>query len=237
MTLATHIGANPPRPGRQSDGTRTEEAAAIEHTRTIHFGALDVGDWGIRTVYVLCMFGVFERHPDLRFILTEIPGVYWNEIALKMDSVHLAPHWTRDRTLSRLPSEYMATNVWMGNSFQSRQEAVTAIQIGREDRFVWGSDYPHVEGTFTYSEDADEPPMTKLSLAFTYHDLPLEKVRKLVGGNALDAYPRLDRQVLLAVAERVGMAVDDIVSAPDLDMHPWIRSTGTLAFRTVGPWS
>src|SRR5262249_12040368 len=158
-------------------------------SRMHHFGALDNGDWGIRTIYVLCLYGVFERHPDLRFVLTEIPGVYWDEIAVKMDSVHRAPLWQRDPTLHRLPSEYMATNVWMGTSFQSRSEAVAAIEIGREDRFLWGSDYPHVEGTFSYSEDPDEYPMTKLSLASTYHDLPVEKVRKLVGGNALDAYP------------------------------------------------
>ena len=45
--------------------------------------------------------------------------------------------------------------------------------------------------------------MTRLSLAFTYHDLPLGKVRKLLGENVLDAYPRLDAAALHKVAERV----------------------------------
>ena len=137
----------------------------------------------------------------------------------------------------RPPSEYMATNVWMGNSFQSRQEAVAAIEIGREERYLWGSDYPHVEGTFSYSDDPHEYPMTRLSLVFTYHDLPIESVRKLVGENALAAYPRLDGKALSKVAERIGVPVKELATAPDLSQHPYVAKTGTLAFRTVGPWS
>jgi predicted TIM-barrel fold metal-dependent hydrolase len=234
MTLATHIGAAPPRPRSPKS---TDDPVVIDRPEIPRFGGLDNSDWGIRTVYMLCMFGVFERHPTLKLVLTEIPGVYWNEIALKMDSAYLAPLWRRDGMQPRPPSEYMATNVWMGNSFQSRQEAVAAIEIGRADRFLWGSDYPHVEGTFSYSEDPDEYPMTKLSLAFTYHDLPTDKVRKLVGENVLDAYPRLDGSALTKVAERVGLAVTEIATAPDLSRHAYVWKTGTLAFRTVGPWS
>ena len=154
---------------------------------------LDAGDWSLRVVYQLVVYGVFERHPNLKLVLTEVPGVIWNEMCLKMDSLHKTPLRQKDHALPRLPSEYAATNVWMGNSFQSRQEAVAAIEIGHEDRFLWGSDYPHPEGTFTYPDSPDDYPMTRLSLANTYHGLPLDKTRKLVGENALAAYPRARR--------------------------------------------
>jgi len=227
MTLATHIGSLPP-------GTEYGDPA---NEGSFHFGLLDSGEWGLRTVYQLVIFGVFERHPNLKFVLTEVPGVFWNEMCLKMDSLQKTPIRRKQQSLPRLPSEYAATNVWMGNSFQSRQEAVAAIDIEREDRFLWGSDYPHAEGTFSYSADPDEYPMTRLSLAFTYHDLPLDKVRKLLGENALDAYPRLDAAALHKVAERVGVQADEIATAPDLAEYPYVFDIGTLAFRTEGPWS
>ena len=70
-----------------------------------------------------------------------------------------------------------------------------------------------------------------------YHDLPLDKVRKLLGENALDAYPRLDAAALHKVAERVGVQADEIATAPDLAEYPYVFDIGTLAFRTEGPWS
>jgi predicted TIM-barrel fold metal-dependent hydrolase len=226
MTLATHIGATPPRP-----------ESAVELSGSLHFGLIDTVNWGTRVVYMLCIFGVFERYPNLKLVLTEHPGVFWNEMVLRMDSVYYSPQHHPNPMVSRPPSEYMASNVWIGNSFQSRQEAVDAIEIGREDRFLWGSDYPHPEGTYTYPEDPEQYPMTKVALANTYHDLPLEKVRRLVGANALDAYPRLDGAALGQVAERVGIRVNEISTAPDLNEYPYINDTGTLAFRTFGPWA
>ena len=58
---------------------------------TFHFGLLDSGEWGVRTVYQLVIFGVFERHPNLKLVLTEVPGVFWNEMCQKMDSLHESP--------------------------------------------------------------------------------------------------------------------------------------------------
>ena len=157
------------------------------------FGLVDSLTWGLRTAYMLCMFGVFETHPGLKLVITEIPGVSWSAMAKNMDSVHYTPVRSQAReVLPRPPSEYLASNVWLGSSFQSRQEAIDAIDAGAADRFLWGSDYPHPEGTFSYSDDPDRAPMTPLALAFTYHDLPHDVIRKMAGENALDTYPRLD---------------------------------------------
>jgi hypothetical protein len=125
----------------------------------------------------------------------------------------------------------------MGNSFQSRQEAEAAIAIGREDRFMWGSDYPHPEGTYSFPDHPDEIPMTRLSLAFNYHDLPLEEIRKLLGENALEAFPRLDATVLDKAAARIGILPAEIAVAPDMRDHQYVHERGTLGFRTEGPWN
>jgi hypothetical protein len=102
---------------------------------------------------------------------------------------------------------------------------------------MWGSDYPHPEGTYSFPETDDEVPMTRLSLANTYHGLPIDKVRKLLGTNALDAFPRLDPSALEKVAARVGPCPEEIDAPPDLREYAYVHERGTLAFRTDGPWS
>jgi predicted TIM-barrel fold metal-dependent hydrolase len=222
MTLATHVGARP-------------FGFFFDMPADYHFGLLESGEWGIRHVYVMVIFGVFERHPNLKLVLTEVPGVRWEEMCQRMDSIFLSP-LRRSEHLSKPPSEYMATNVWMGSSFMARHEAEAAIDTGCEDRFIWGSDYPHAEGTYSFSADPDEYPMSRLSLANTFHDMPIDKVRKIVGLNAFDAYPRLDRGALTEVVERVGVTAAEISTAPDLTEFPQVQNTGTMGFRTQGDW-
>ena len=82
------------------------------------FSQMDSTEWGIRVVYALVFFGVFERHPKLKLVVTEVPGVIWDQINLKMDSIYYSPGVAEGDPLPRPPSEYMATNVWLGNSFQ-----------------------------------------------------------------------------------------------------------------------
>jgi predicted TIM-barrel fold metal-dependent hydrolase len=224
MPLTTHIGAFPPTP--LLDGVVGHEV-----------GLLDTTDWGIRTITLLTMHGVFERHPNLKLIITEHPGIYWNELTAKLDSVFFSPIIRKTSSLKRPPSEYVKTNVWIGNSFQSRSEAEEAIELGLEDRYMWGSDYPHPEGTFSYSSDPNEPSMTRLSVANTYHDLPLDKVRMLLGENAVNCYPRLSLEDLEEVAHRIGPSPEALSAAPDLSSFELMTTTGTLAFRTQGAWS
>src|SRR5262249_22677289 len=173
----------------------------------------------------------------LKLVLTEVPGVFWNEMCSKMDSVYFSPMARQIDRTAQAPSEYLAANVWMGNSFQSRQEAEAAIAIGREDRFMWGSDYPHPEGTYIHTDDESGYPRTRLSIAHNYHGLPLDKVRMLLGGNALAAFPRLDAEVLHKAAADVGMTTSELAEAPVLADHPDVEGTGTLAFRSRGAWS
>ena len=62
-------------------------------------------------------------------------------------------------------------------------------QIGIEN-LMWGDDYPHAEGTW---------PDTAWSIRNTFHNVPLDEARKILGENALTAYG-LDRQALRSVA-------------------------------------
>lgn len=224
MTLATHVGAVPPEESRLG--------GMVGHALIF----LDTVEWGLRTIWQLTFLGAFERHPNLKLVLTEHPGAYWDEMNAKMDSVYYSPSARMESQLPKPPSDYTNTNVWIGNSFQSRTEAMQAITSRHEDRFLWGSDYPHAEGTWCYPQDSEEYPLTRLSLANTYHGLPLEKVRKLIGENALNAYPRLDAGALSMVAARIAPPLEEITAPPDLS-NPPPGYDCSLGFRTRGGWS
>jgi hypothetical protein len=99
------------------------------------FLQMDSTEWGIRVVYALVFFRVFEHDPNLKLVVTEVPGVIWDQMTLKMDSIFYSPGVSKNNRLHNPPSEYMASNVWLGNSFQLRFEAQAAIDIDREDRF------------------------------------------------------------------------------------------------------
>ena len=145
--------------------------------------------------------GVFERHPQLHLVLTELPGAWWPHVMNELDSIYITDSRIYGPDLKeacpRLPSEYAADCVFQGASFQSRFEAEDAIANGYAHNMIWGSDYPHVEGTyqFPWSEDLSvDEPMTKLSLRFTYAGLPPDEVGWMLGGNAVRAVrPRRGR--------------------------------------------
>jgi predicted TIM-barrel fold metal-dependent hydrolase len=208
-------------------------------------GAMSIAKFEISMMARICPMdqliygGVFERHPRLKLVLTESPGTWWNVVLKEMDSIYLTDTRSygpaeRER-VPRLPSEYAAEQVFIGASFHARFEAEDAIASGYEDRVIWGSDYPHFEGTYQY--DALGPngePMTWASWRFHYAGLPDELVRDFLGKNAMAAYD-LDYDALTKVAARINAPTHaDLNSAPVAERPP---GSGHLAFRTFGFWA
>ena len=68
---------------------------------------------------------------------------------------------------------------------------------------MWGSDYPHVEGTFVHPDGAAMPSVTRLALRNTFCNIPPEHTRRMIGENAIDVYD-LDRDALAAIATTIG---------------------------------
>ena len=208
-------------------------------------GAMSIAKFEISMMARICPMdqlvfgGVFERHPGLRLVLTESPGTWWNFVLKEMDSIYLTDTRSygpaeRER-VPRLPSEYAAENVFIGASFHARFEAEDAIANGYTDRVIWGSDYPHFEGTYQY--DALGPngePMTWASWRFHYAGLPEEQIRDFLGRNALQAYD-LDHDALTAVAARINAPTYEGLNAEPVAERP--KGSGHLAFRTFGFWA
>ncbi|HEY8057588.1 MAG TPA: amidohydrolase family protein, partial [Acidimicrobiales bacterium] len=93
---------------------------------------------------------------------------------------------------------------------------------------MWGSDYPHLEGTFVHPDDDAMPSVTKLALRNTFCAIPAEQTRRMVGDNAIEVYD-LDRAALEAVAAAIGAPTADELSTP-IDAVP--EGASHHAFRT-----
>jgi predicted TIM-barrel fold metal-dependent hydrolase len=178
-----------------------------------------------RSVWWLAMSGVFERHPDLRLVITEQFEGWWRYTLHEMDAI--GERFGPDMVLEKPPSEYAASNVFIGASFLSREMAEDAWRHGYDDNVIWGSDYPHVEGTFVHVDEPTAEPVTQLSLRNTLSAVPPESAAKMVGANGVRAYG-LDPAELAAVAERIAAPTLRRLTTPP-DSLPEIPK-GSMAF-------
>ena len=91
------------------------------------------------------------------------------------------------------PSEYFKRNINIGASCIPRRDVELRELIG-VDKMMWGSDYPHPEGTW---------PNTRSYYDEVFSGIPEADGRKILGENALQWYG-LDRTRLQAVANEIG---------------------------------
>ena len=109
-------------------------------------------------------------------------------------------HFTKGLTLR--PTEYFARQCHLGASFLPAHEAKDRHAIG-VDKLMWGSDYPHLEGTWPNTMDA---------LRATFGTMPEDEVRRILGTNARDLYG-FDAALLDEVAAKIGPSLLDLAEA------------------------
>lgn len=174
-----------------------------------------------RPLWFMIFSGVFERHPTLRLTITESRAGWVPWVLHELDSIYLSPTTGLKKLLPRKPSEYFASNCYIGASFLSQEESEMRYEIG-VDRLMWGSDYPHVEGTWPY---------TQQSLRMATAPLNDEELAKVLGLNAARCYG-FDTSKLVEFAKAVGPTIEEL--RVPLDEIP---SSMNWAFREVGPWA
>ncbi len=153
-----------------------------------------------RPLWFLIFGGVFDRHPDLRVVVTE-NGVQWlPSLVRDMESFFDTHGGAPVRSyLSMRPSEYVDRHVFLGGSLMQRADAERRQEIGL-DRLMWGADYPHLEGA---------APVHRLVLRHVFGGLPEPDVRRILGANACRVFG-FDEAQLQGVADRVGPTVADL---------------------------
>jgi predicted TIM-barrel fold metal-dependent hydrolase len=154
--------------------------------------------WCVRPLGFLIWGGVFERHPRLRVAITEGTSIWVPEYLALLDQRYSETHYSQKlgdyrSHLHSKPSEYFHRQVFLGASCMPRREAElrSAIGIGN---LMWGSDYPHPEGSWPY---------TRQQMVETFHGLPEVEVAAMLGGNAARCYG-YDVEKLAPIVARVG---------------------------------
>lgn len=167
-----------------------------------------------RALWHLIFGGAFERFHGLTLVLAEqgadwIPRTlqtldyYHERFALRasQESMFGASDLT---PLRSKPSEYWATNCYVGATFMRPTEVRQRYEIG-VDRIMWGQDYPHPESTFPHSHAA---------LRHTFHDVPVDEVRKMVSSTAAQVFG-FDLGALAPLAAEFGPSVAQTATALD----------------------
>ncbi len=116
--------------------------ALINYTETTYGGQ--------RAVTKMIAAGVFDRYPSLKVIVSEGGATWGPFIADRLDEAYRQHSSMVRPALRRLPSEYLYENVYA--SFQHDRSAVKAMTAMGWRNVCWGSDYPHIEGTFGHSQ-------------------------------------------------------------------------------------
>ena len=93
--------------------------------------------------------GVLDRNPQARVAFIESGASWLIALAERLDEVREAHANFVFPKLSRLPSEIIDDQVWA--SFQHDRGCILTSTLKGGKNVMWGSDYPHNEGTFPIS--------------------------------------------------------------------------------------
>jgi predicted TIM-barrel fold metal-dependent hydrolase len=221
-------------PVHQHQGTGAPDVGPDPIATTIFFTELEL--WTKRTLHHLVVGGVFERHPELQVVWTEMWGLRWVVEELAQMTVRLrnvqskyagGPGLNYSQTfgspvvdgLSLTPLEYFRRNCSIGASMLPRHDVKYCGVLGT-DRIMWGTDAPHPEGSAPHTTEA---------LRATLFDVPEADLRVMLGENAARRYG-FDLDALTPIAAVVGPTVEE-VSQP---LTHWPELTG-VAFTSEDP--
>jgi predicted TIM-barrel fold metal-dependent hydrolase len=119
--------------------------------------------------------GVTQRYPRLRFVLAEA------SIGQLAYALHFMDHWWEAHhhwmDMPEPPSAYFHRQFWA--TFETDRAGLLTRELLNLDHLMWGSDYPHTEGTF---------PRSREQIAKDFPGIPEAEVYKIVVDNAAQLY-------------------------------------------------
>jgi predicted TIM-barrel fold metal-dependent hydrolase len=225
MPLVTHIGS----------GSDVVSYTGIEG---MAIGSIETAaTFGRRGIWWLIFSGVFARHPSLRLVITENPGDWWPQLEADLDSSYRAFREMLGEKMPEPASYYLHRNVFVGASFLCPSEARSAQERGHFTQYMWGSDYPHAEGTYQYPDEEHPTSNTRRALRHAFSGLDRSTAEAMAGGNAISVYG-LDLAALEEVAARIHAPSWNEINWP-LTAEELPADAGilyNLAFRSHGVW-
>lgn len=185
MPIHTHVGSAVPDYG---DLPGSNALFAMESTFFSH-----------RPFWFLIWGGVFENHPDLTMVFAEQGSDWVPDTLQMMDNMYGYMFRHEQGRLKSRPSEYWRRQCFVQAMFFRASEANLRHKIGIEN-MLWGSDYPHYEGSW---------PNSRKVIHEALHGAPESEIRAILGENAARLYG-FDLAVLDQIAADVGPTIDEI---------------------------
>ena len=168
MVAAFHIGGDP----GEYTMYRGPGGAVLNHTNSTYSGQ--------RAAMLMVASGALDRHPGLRVLISEGGASWVPFLGDRMEEGYRQHAMFVRPTLSRSPKEILFEQVYC--SFQHEVSAVQAyLHIGYHN-VMWGSDYPHLEGTFGH---------TQKTLHELFDDVPAEASRRIRTGAFEELFPHV----------------------------------------------
>ena len=137
-----------------------------------HIGAFQVPMMGV--LAAILFGGALERHPQLRVVIGE-SGIGWLPYALERFDFEWEDQF--QDLIPRPPSEYWRRQMFA--TFQVDHVGLELIERIGANTVMWGSDFPHPDGTWPDSRSILEAQVAAL---------PEETRRRVVGENAAELY-------------------------------------------------
>jgi len=133
-----------------------------------------------RGASLLATSGVLAAHPELHFVFVETNAGWLSWAMSTVDYYSRAfqeyEGWVKP-VLPEPPSVYMARQIH--GTFQYDPVAIGALGFTGAAPLLWGSDFPHAEGTY---------PRSRETVAELFAGVPIEQASAMVGGTAANLF-------------------------------------------------
>jgi predicted TIM-barrel fold metal-dependent hydrolase len=137
LVLTIHIGTD-----GETTVFRGPGGAVMNYVETTYGGQ--------RATTQLISGGALDRHPGLKVLIAEGGAAWAPFLGDRMNEGYRQHGMFVRPTLSLPPKEYIYRQVYV--SFQHDVTAVPALTAMGYQNVMWGSDYPHLEGTYGHTQ-------------------------------------------------------------------------------------
>ena len=138
LVIGVHIGTD-------ADGTRP-----YRNPGGALFNYLDTTFGGQKAAAQFVSGGALERHPKLRVLISEGGATWAPFVGDRLNEAYRQHPMFDDGRLPKPPKEYIMEQVYA--SFQHDETAVPAYTAMGFRNILFGTDYPHIEGTYPHTQ-------------------------------------------------------------------------------------
>jgi len=104
-----------------------------------------------RSIVHMIASGALDRFRNLKVMAAEAGAAWMPALGDRLDEAHRQHEVFTNPKLERKPSEIMKAQVYA--SFQHDHSAIPTVTGMGYTNVIWGSDYPHLEGTFPRTQE------------------------------------------------------------------------------------